>query len=54
MVSVLFELKEENAFNSVNENFVLIFDVSDFDGEHLQKKWISILNNEELSKEYIK
>lgn len=54
MVSVLFELKEKNAFNSVNENFVLIFDVSDFDGEHLQKKWISILNNEELSKEYIK
>lgn len=54
MVNVLLELKEENTFSSVNQKFVLIFDVSDFDGEHLQKKWISMLNDKLLSEEYLK
>jgi hypothetical protein len=54
IVNVLKELKNEGIFNSTGDDFVLIFYVTDPDGEDIQNglKWIKELNNEILFKEY--
>jgi len=51
-VEVLAELKQEGIFTTMEEDFVLMFAVSDFSEPELETSFVKKLNNEELTNEF--
>ena len=45
-VEVLEELKNENLFDNINNNFVLMFGISEFEDKDLEKEFVKKLNND--------
>jgi len=51
-VRVLMQMKGEKVFSSTDEEFVLMFSVSDYSDIASEIKWVNTLNDEDLSKEF--
>jgi hypothetical protein len=51
-VRVLKRMKEEGVFSSTDEDFILLFSVSDFSNPASEIAWVNALNDEALSQEF--
>ncbi|MDB0601994.1 DUF4303 domain-containing protein [Tenacibaculum maritimum] len=52
LVDTLKQLKQEGLFSSMDDNFVLVFNVTDSDDLERDLRWISELNDKKLFSEY--
>jgi hypothetical protein len=51
-ISVLADLKSEESFKNLNNDFILMFGITDFENKELELSWIKKLNNEEVFNEF--
>lgn len=51
-VEVLLELKNEELFDEFNEEFILLFSVSEYENMEKEIEWVKQLNSEESAKQF--